>query len=162
MRCDDIRQQFDRIWEGEPSPEFRQHLEHCPACGRYASDMRLVRAGLRVLKQEAAPPPSAGFAERLTRQLRELRRQPSVSQFFEEAGRRFVYATLVLAFLMLLALALPATGPVRGQATADSLTPAQEATLLRSDPLGEISSEDVSDALSADPRLPSAAPQEGK
>jgi hypothetical protein len=168
MRCDDIREQFDTLWDGEfppvgeLSPEFRQHIAQCVACGQYFRDMGLVRAGFEVLKHEAPPEPSIGFAERLVRQLGDLGKQPSVSEFFERVGRRFVYTTLVLAFLMLLAMALPETGPVRGQAAADVLMPSQEATLLRPDPLGEISSQDVSDALPVEPQPPSATPEEGK
>jgi hypothetical protein len=76
-----------------------------------------------------------GFAERLVRQLGELGRAPSVAEFFERVGRRFVYATLALTFLTLLALALPSTGPVRGLSAADM--PAQEAALAYSDPVAE-------------------------
>jgi hypothetical protein len=162
MRCDDIRGRLDTLWEGDPAPEFRQHLGQCVACARYFRDMRLVRTGLQALKHEAPPEPSTGFAERLVRQLGELSKQHAVGEFFEQAGRRFVYATLVLAFLMLLALALPETGPVRGQAAVDFLMPGQEATLLRSDPLGEISSQDVSDVLPINSQLPSAKQREGK
>jgi hypothetical protein len=50
-----------------------------------------------------------------------------------------VYATLVLTFLALLALALPPAGPVRGLSAADIQIPAQEASLAYSDPMGETS-----------------------
>jgi hypothetical protein len=112
--------------------------------------MRLIRAGLRILKGEAPPEPSIGFAERLVRQLGQVGKPPSVGEFFELAGRRFVYATLMLAFLMLLALALPKAGPVRGGAAADMLMPAQEAILLRPDPVLEIIPQETSDALPAE------------
>ena len=162
MRCDEIREHVDTLWEGEPTSEFRQHVAQCGACGRYFRDMWLVRAGFEVLKQEVAPAPSTGFAERLLRQLGDFGKQTALAEFFEQAGRRFVYATLVLTFLMLLALALPEAGPVRGQVAPDWLMPAQEASLLRADPLGEMSSQDVSDTLPNDSQLPSAPQEEGK
>ena len=71
-------------------------------------------------------------------------------------GRRFVFATLVLTFLMLMALVLPSTGPVRGQPTADLLLPAQETLQLRSDPLGDSGYQDVSDVTPLDTAAPSA------
>ena len=119
MRCDDIRDRLDELWEGEETAEVRQHLTQCASCAKYYRDLRLVRSGFRLLKREEATEPSLGFAERLVRQLGELSKAPSVADFFERVGRRFVYATLVLTFLALLALALPSTGPVRGLSAAD-------------------------------------------
>ena len=116
---------------------MREHLRECPGCARYYRDLRLVRSGLRLWRREAAPEPSLGFAERLVRQLGSLSKTPSVAYFFERVGRRFVYATLVLTFLALLALALPRTGPVRGLTAADIQISAQEASLAYSDPMGE-------------------------
>jgi hypothetical protein len=156
MRCDDLRERLESLWEGEQSPEVRQHLAQCAACGRYVRDLRLVRAGFRVLKQETAPEPSLGFAERLVRLWGELSKQPSVAEFFEQAGRRFVYATLALTFLLLVALALPPTGPIRGESTADLLVPAEETALVPSDPLGVSSLQDVSDVTSRDASTPPA------
>jgi hypothetical protein len=135
MRCNDIRERLDDVWEGGEAAEVRQHLTQCTACAGYVRDLRLVRAGFNLWKGEGAPEPSLGFAERLVRQLGELTRAPSVADFFERVGRRFVYATLVLTFLALLALALPSTGPIRGLVAADM--PAQEAALAYSDPMGE-------------------------
>ena len=119
MRCDDIRDRLDDLWEGEETAEVRQHLTQCASCAKYHRDLRLVRSGFHLLKCEKAREPSLGFAERLVRQLGELSKAPSVADFFERVGRRFVYATLVLTFLALLALALPSTGPVRGLSAAD-------------------------------------------
>ncbi len=135
MSCDDIHDRLDELWEGEETVEVRQHLTQCASCAKYYLDLRLVRSGFRLLKCEKASEPSLGFAERLVRQLGELSKAPSVADFFERVGRRFVYATLVLTFLALLALALPSTGPVRGLSAADM--PAQEAALAYSDPMGD-------------------------
>jgi len=137
MRCNHIRERLDNFWEGEETAEVRQHLAQCGACARYYRDLRLVRAGLRLWKREAAPEPSLGFAERLVRQLGELSKAPSVADFFEQVGRRFVYATLALTSLTLLAVALLPTGPVRGLSASDFPASSQEASLTYSDPIGE-------------------------
>ena len=156
MRCDHIRDRFDNLWEGEETAEVRQHLTQCGACARYYRDLRLVRAGLRLWKREEAPEASLGFAERLVRQLGELSKAPSVGDFFEQVGRRFVYATLVLTFLALLALALPPTGPVRGLSAADIQMSAQEPLLAYSDPMGETSLQESPDL--APEQAPAPAP----
>jgi hypothetical protein len=135
MRCDDIRNRLDDLWEGGESPEFLAHLAECSVCAGYHRDLQRVSSGFRLLRREEIVKPSVGFAERLVRQLGELGRAPSVADFFERVGRRFVYATLILTFLALLALALPSTGPVRGLSAADM--PAQEAALAYSDPVAE-------------------------
>ena len=156
MRCADLQERLDNLWEGELSPEVRQHLARCAACERYVRDLRLVRAGFRVLKGEAAPEPSLGFADRLVRRWGELSKQPSAGEFFEQVGRRFVYATLALTFLLLLVLALPPAGPIRGQSTADLLVPAEETALVPSDPLGVSNVQDVTDVTSVDGTAPPA------
>lgn len=157
MRCEDIRDRLDDLWEGGETPEIRQHVTSCAPCARYYRDLRLVRAGLHLWKQDAAPTPSAGFAGRLVRQLGEISRAPSVAEFFERVGRRFVYATLVLTVLALLALALPSSGPVRGLAAADIQMPAQEASLAYSDPMGEtvlLANPDLAPAETPAPAVP--------
>ena len=122
---------------------------------RYHRDLRLVRAGFHLWKREEAPEPSLGFAERLVRQLGEMSKAPSVADFFERVGRRFVYATLALTFLALLALALPSTGPVRGLSAADIQIPAQEASLAYSDPMGETGLQESPDLAPVEtPRQP--------
>jgi predicted anti-sigma-YlaC factor YlaD len=139
MHCELIREGLDNLWEGEATAEVRQHLAQCAACASYYRDVRLVRAGLRLWKLEDAPEPSLGFAERLVRQLSDLSKAPSMADFFEQVGRRFVYATFVLTCLALLALALPPTGPVRGLTVADIQIASQEAVLPNADPIGETS-----------------------
>jgi hypothetical protein len=120
------------------------------------SDLRLVRAGFRVLRDETVPEPSLGFAERLVRRWGDLSKPVSVGEFFERVGRRFVYATLVLTFLLFMALVLPPTGPIRGESTADLLVPAEETTLVPSDPLGVSNVQDVSDVTPAEVATPPA------
>jgi len=138
MRCDDMRDRLDDLWEGEETAEVREHLTQCVSCARYRRDLRLVRAGLLLWRREEAPAPSLGFADRLVRQLGEMSKAPSLADFFERVGRRFVYATLVVTFLALLAMAVPSTGPVRGLTAADIQMPTQEASLAYSDPLGDL------------------------
>ena len=154
MHCDDIQNRLDDLWEGEEPAEVRQHLTHCEGCARYHRDLRLVRAGFHLWKREEAIEPSLGFAERLVRQLGEMSKAPSVVDFFERVGRRFVYATLVLTFLALLALALPSTGPVRGLSANDIQISAQEASLAYSDPMGEASLQESPDSAPVEATAP--------
>jgi hypothetical protein len=154
MRCDDLRERFDMLWEGQPPAEVREHLTECALCSRYLRDLRWVRSGFHLWKQEKAPEPSLGFAERLVRQLSEMSKAPSVADFFERVGRRFVVATLVLTFLALLGLALPSTGPVRGLAAADIQVPAQEASLAYSDPMGETGAQESPNVAPAEAPAP--------
>jgi len=81
----------------------------------------------------------------LVRQLGELSHAPSVADFFELVGRRFVYATLALALFAILALTVPLTGPVRALSVADIQVPAQEASLAYSDPIGETAMQESPD-----------------
>jgi hypothetical protein len=137
MRCDDIRDRIDVLWDGEQPSEVREHLAECAPCSAYQRDLCLVRAGFRLWKWDKGPVPSVGFAERLVRQLGEMSNAPGVADFFERVGRRFVYATLALTLLALLALAVPATGPLQALTAADIQVSAQEASLAYSDPIGE-------------------------
>ncbi len=155
MRCDDIRERIDALWEGNQPAEVGEHLAQCAACSRYLRDLRLVRSGLALWRQEAVPEPSLGFAERLVRQLGEVARAPSVADFFERVGRRVVYATLALTLLVLLGLALPSTGPVRGRGTADLLIPSQEASAY-SDPMGESAALESPEAAPVEAPAPAA------
>ena len=132
---------FASVWPifgtANAEADIRCHLAQCAECRHYHVDLRLVRSGLRQLRLDEAPEPSLGFAERVVRQLGDLSKAPSVADFFERVGRRFVYATLALTFLALLAMALPATGPVRGLTSTDIQITSQEASLAYSDPVGE-------------------------
>ena len=133
---------------------FAEHLTQCPSCFQYHHDLRLVRAGFHLWRHEEPVEPSLGFAERLVRQLGELSKAPSVADFFERVGRRFVYATLVLTLLALLALTLPSTGPVRGLGAADIQISAQEASLAYSDPIGEAGGQETPDVAPVEAPAP--------
>jgi hypothetical protein len=154
MRCDDIRDRLDVLWDGQQPAEVLEHVTQCPSCSQYQRDLRLVRAGFHLWKREDPVEPSLGFAERLVRQLSELSKTPSVSDFFERVGRRFVYATLVLTLLALLALTLPSTGPVRGLGAADIQISAQEASLAYSDPIGEAGVQESPDVVPVEAPVP--------
>ena len=137
MSCNDIRDRLDNLWESNIATDLRQHLSQCATCREYQLDLRLVRSGFRLLQLEEMPQPSLGFAERVVRRLGEIGKAPSVAEFFERVGRRFVYATLALTSLALLALAVPSTGPVRGLSSNDIQISSQEASLAYSDPVGD-------------------------
>jgi hypothetical protein len=121
MDCKMIRDLVSESWEGEPSPEAREHVSNCVACQGFLRDARLVRAGFRALAEEPVPAASLGFASRLTRRLQEWEAKGARSDFFEAVGRRFVYATLALTLALLLSLVLPTSGPVRGVAGTEFL-----------------------------------------
>lgn len=147
MSCEKYRVQIADQWDTEESAELCRHLVQCPACAAYRRDLGLIRAGLHLLKYEAVPEPSVGFAERLVRQLSQA---PSVTEFLERVGRRFVYAALVLTSLVLLALAMPETGPVRGLTLSDIQISTQEASLAYTDPIGEMGMQETPDAPTAE------------
>jgi len=121
MDCKELRDLVSELWGGELPAEAREHLSKCAGCEAILRDARLVQAGLRALAEETPPEPSLGFASRLVRRLQEWQEQGARSEFFETVGRRFVYATLALTLALLLSMALPTSGPVRGVAGADFL-----------------------------------------
>lgn len=159
MRCDDIRNRLDELWEIGETPEIREHLAQCAGCARYHRDLRLVRAGFLLMRREEVVQPTLGFAGRLVRQLGQVSRVPNVADFFERVGRRFVYATLVVTFLALLALVLPSTGPIRGLSAADM--PAQEAAVAYSDPMDDTGLQESPDLPPVESPAP-AVPNEVK
>jgi len=121
MGCEEIRDLVVEQWGGELPAEVREHLSRCAGCEVFWRDVRRIQAGFRVLAEEAAPEASLGFASRLVRRLHDWQEVGARREFFETVGRRFVYATLALTLAMLLSLALPTSGPVRGVAGADFL-----------------------------------------
>lgn len=158
MRCEDVREKIEALWEEELPAEVRQHLAGCPACEACARDARLVRAGLRVLAEDVAPEASLGFATRLLRQLDAKSQDEAAAAFLERVGKRFVYAAALLTLGLLLALALPASGPVRGP-LPDTLMAQPEIVSARPDPLGGTDAQDLRDLL---PPASSDASQKGE
>jgi hypothetical protein len=136
MDCKAIRDLVVDLRGAELSAEAREHLSKCVACGGFLHDARVVQAGFRALAEEAAPEASLGFASRLIRRLHEWEEKGVRQEFFEAVGRRFVYATLALTLALLLSLALPTSGPVRGVAGADFLGLQAESQSAQPDVIG--------------------------
>lgn len=136
MRCEELWQNLEELGGTELPAPLREHLAGCPACQLYARDWRLTRAGLRLLAGEPLPELSVGFAARLVRRLDGLAEVGrSSEQFLEQAGRRFVYASVLLALTVLLALLVPSSGPLRATTTPDLYFAGQETLNSESDPI---------------------------
>ena len=118
MRCDQV---LEILLEagGESAASVQEHVRGCAACEATARDWRALRLGFVAMAAESVPEPSAGFARRLIRRLGEVEPWRGGEAFFELVGRRFVYAALLLAATLLLALVLPATGPVRAPTSSE-------------------------------------------
>jgi hypothetical protein len=119
MRCEDARTMLVEAEGGERSAALREHVAACPTCQAYANDLEGLRVGFRALAAQAPPEPSWGFAARLVRRLAELEERRRSVDFWEQVGRRVVYAAGFLTLLLLLALVLPASGPLRGPTTSE-------------------------------------------
>ncbi len=136
MHCDEVRELLEELETREPTASVREHLASCAECRTYARDWRLARASFRALAAEPAPEPTLGFAARLVRRLDETaERRRAGAEFLERAGRRFVYATLCLTLMILLALLLPDSGPLRGPTTADLYMAQTDVVPAGSDPV---------------------------
>jgi hypothetical protein len=119
MDCGQIRELLDEARE-EANTLVREHLAGCAGCQAYARDWRLARAGFHALREEPVPEATVGFATRLVRRLEEISNSGRAgSEFVERAARRFVYATLLTTFALLLALLAPSSGPLRGSLPTD-------------------------------------------
>jgi len=136
MNCEVIRDLISDLRGGELSAEAREHVNQCVACGGFLRDARMVQVGFRAIAEEAAPEASFGFVSRVIRRLHEWEREGARQEFFETVGRRFVYATLALTLALLLSLALPTSGPVRGVAGADFLGLQVESQTSQPDVIG--------------------------
>ncbi len=118
MRCPNVRKILE---EGQPEEaEVQAHLKSCRACAEVAAEWRLIRAGWRELREQKPPEIPWGFTERLRRRLEAAVQHPS-EEFIEVAGRRMVYATLLLTLLVLLSLVVPSSGPLRARSRAEVL-----------------------------------------
>ncbi|HLI34289.1 MAG TPA: hypothetical protein VKW70_04525 [Terriglobia bacterium] len=136
MRCGRIQKLLEEKGEAGLSPTDRQHVEACPDCRLYARDWSMLAQGLKFIAQEPAPEPSWGFSARLLRRLNEEGGSGILHpEFYENAGRRVIFATLVLVFTLLLAMALPASGPVRHKPNVDTYWPQPEVLATRNAPV---------------------------
>jgi anti-sigma factor RsiW len=101
------------------SAAVQEHLLACASCAAYSQRWEKLRGGLRRVAEQAPPDPSFGFAQRVARSLRDgsfIGRLADLSML--RAGRRFVYAALTAALLLVLGVLVPASGPVRSPAAA--------------------------------------------
>jgi hypothetical protein len=119
MRCEEARTILIEREGGERPAALREHVAICPSCQAYANDLESLQAGFRALAAQSGPEPSWGFATRLVRRLNELEERSRGADFLEQVGRRVVYAAGLLTLLLLLALGLPASGPLRGPTTSE-------------------------------------------
>lgn len=145
MRCEDIRMTLAEI-RGQEAPEpVRAHLAECRECAVWWREWRLVSAGFRALAEESAPEPSLGFAARVVRRLEDAAgRSWGIADLWELAGRRVVWATLVLTLTAILALVVPSSGPVRGPSEPDYLLAAQpEVASMRNESILDVDELDV-------------------
>ena len=120
MRCQDVLEVLEESRSQEMSAAVREHLAVCPACRFQRRNWRLLDEGFQALAEGEVPQVSLGFVNRLMRRLEEASETGNpAAEFLELVGRRVVLATLLLTVTLLLALALPATGPFRSAAAAD-------------------------------------------
>lgn len=138
MRCDVVREMVE---EGIEVPAGVQaHVASCPACAEYLRRWELLRTGFATLKVEEPPQASLGFTERLLRQLGNARgNAQTAQQFIVEAGRRVVYATLLVALMLILGLVLPSSGPLRTPQAAESILSQTEVATVSPDQIIGIS-----------------------
>ncbi|HTV56115.1 MAG TPA: hypothetical protein VMI06_14525 [Terriglobia bacterium] len=122
MRCSEIRENLEPENDGHSKPFVREHLAVCSHCRSYAADLSKLAAGMKLLAEDRVPEPSIGFHTRVLRRLE----QESGRDFLERAGRRVVYATLIVVLFLLLAMIVPSSGPVRRSPSLETYWPQQE------------------------------------
>jgi hypothetical protein len=111
VRCKNAQ---DILISGGADVRVTEHLQVCPVCQGFARDYENLQEGWHALTARPAPEPSWGFAQRVLRRLEELPAGADAEEnFFERVGRRVVYAASFLALILLIALALPSSGPLR-------------------------------------------------
>jgi hypothetical protein len=143
MRCDDLRAKLEDVEEAQQTESVRAHLEECAGCRTWLEDWRVLRLGFRALAADPTPEPRLGFHARLLRRLEEAAdREHSSLDFFERAGRRVVWATLTLALAVLLALALPSSGPLRDFGEPEYLVPQPSMAFAQSEMIVDVDAAD--------------------
>ena len=143
MRCEDFIAMLDEVRADQLSGPVREHLAACSSCAQAWNDWRMLGAGFRAIADDAPPSARLGFASRVVRRLDgAVDSSRAAAEFIERVGRRFVLATLILAMSLVLALALPSTGPVRGPALDEPyLTQSEPSTRPDAALLGDESSD---------------------
>jgi hypothetical protein len=150
MRCEAVRQTVE---EGMTrTPAVQVHIESCSGCKDYLRKWELLRASLMAVREEEPPEPSIGFTTRLMRLLENAPPEFQLGQqLIDQVARRVVYATLMVAFMLALLLALPSSGPLRSSGISESiLVQSQDATLANEQILG-VDGVDSADAQDSRP-----------
>jgi anti-sigma factor RsiW len=120
MRCDAVRQIVEEGMTRTPAVEA--HVESCPGCKEYLGKWETLRTALVALRAEEPPEPMFGFTARLMRRLENAPAEyPFGQQLIDQIARRVVYATLMVAFMLGLLLALPSSGPLRSSGISESI-----------------------------------------
>ncbi len=101
MECEEFLQSFsdylDAEFEKHSHQEYSQHIESCAECGEYD---RVMRRGLRLVRELDAPEPVPGFMPRLQRNVLLHRdRSEMIAEYAKAAG----IAGLTITGVMLLA-----------------------------------------------------------
>ncbi|MEJ2009914.1 MAG: hypothetical protein P8Z30_17455 [Acidobacteriota bacterium] len=150
MRCDVVRQMVE---EGiERPPAVQAHMASCPDCQEYLRQWEVVRTGLVALRESELPEPSIGFTTRVIRRLEDASTEIQAGQqFLDQIGRRFVYGTLMVALMILLALVIPSSGPYRSSGISDSILAQSQVSALSSEQILGVDGIDSSDATDSSP-----------
>ena len=136
MRCKEVRRRLLKAEDLGRPPALEVHLQGCPVCAAFERDWGQLRAGLQRTAQDPVPEPSLGFTTRLAVRLQAaVAEQGAGALFLERAGRRSVYAALLAAFLLVLAVLLPGSGPLRAPSTADIYLAEPEAVAAHDYPI---------------------------
>jgi hypothetical protein len=145
VRCKNAQ---DILISGGADARVTEHLQVCPVCQDFARDYEDLQEGWHALAARPAPEPSWGFAQRVLRRLEELPGGTGAEEnFFERVGRRVVYAASFVALILLIALALPSSGPLRSPMPTEFIV-GQTDTLNAQVP---VFAEDVADSQEAHP-----------
>jgi|GEM_PF-434839 len=136
MRCDAVRKTVEDGMARTPAVQV--HIESCSGCKEYLRKWETLQSGLVAMRDDEPPEPSIGFTIRLMRRLENASPEFQFGpQFIDQIGRRVVYATLMVALMLAMILALPSSGPFRSSGISESVfVQTQVATLANEQVLG--------------------------
>jgi anti-sigma factor RsiW len=150
MRCEAVRQVVEDGLNRPPAVEV--HVKSCSACREYVRQWEMIRAGLVALRGEEPPEPSIGFTTRVMRRLENGSAElPFGQQFIDQIGRQVVYATLMVAVMLFLILALPSSGPLRSTGISESILVQAQVATLSNEPVLGVDGMDDSDSTDSSP-----------
>jgi hypothetical protein len=151
MRCDDVRIMLEEVRSENAPDDVRTHLASCAECAEWWREWRLVSAGFKMLSREEVPEPSWGFPERVVRRLKDAAAAGRPAEFFERAGRRVVWATLVVTLTVVLSLVVPSSGPVRAASEPEYLSTQYQVSSTQNYPIIDPDYADTAASLPASP-----------